>query len=111
MDSHLAGEWPLAPGLPRASPPTRRSNSGTMAASASANAATIYVANGGNLQDALNAAAPGDVITLDPSATFVGNFVLPAIGNGYDHDLDVANVFSSNGTTVWRSNAGRQRQL
>ena len=41
-----------------------------------AGAATIAVPAGGNLQAALDAAQPGDVITLEPGATYVGNFVL-----------------------------------
>ena len=41
-------------------------------------AATIFVAAGGNLQQALNAAQPGDTILLQENAEFVGNFVLPA---------------------------------
>jgi hypothetical protein len=45
-----------------------------------ANAATISVPAGGDLQAALNAAQPGDVIMLAPGATFVGNFVLPNKG-------------------------------
>ncbi|HWF86101.1 MAG TPA: hypothetical protein VG222_14685, partial [Vicinamibacterales bacterium] len=48
--------------------------------SVAADAATIVVAAGGNLQAALNAAQPGDVITLAPGATYVGNFVLPNKG-------------------------------
>jgi PKD repeat protein len=44
-------------------------------------AATIYVAAGGNLQQALNAAQPGDTILLQEAAEFVGNFVLP-VKNG-----------------------------
>ena len=44
---------------------------------ASVEAATIYVAAGGDLQKALNAAQPGDTIVLEPNAEFVGNFVLP----------------------------------
>ena len=36
----------------------------------SADAATINVAAGGNLQAALDAAAPGDVITLAAGATY-----------------------------------------
>ena len=43
-------------------------------------AATINVPAGGDLQAALNAAQPGDVITLQPGATYVGNFVLPNKG-------------------------------
>jgi hypothetical protein len=38
----------------------------------------ITVPAGGNLQAALDAAQPGDTILLEPGATFVGNFVLPA---------------------------------
>jgi PKD repeat protein len=40
--------------------------------------ATIQVAAGGNLQQALDAAQPGDTILLAEGAEFVGNFVLPA---------------------------------
>jgi Carbohydrate binding module (family 6) len=43
-----------------------------------AGAATITVNSGGDLQAALNAAQPGDTILLQPGATFVGNFKLPA---------------------------------
>lgn len=42
-----------------------------------ASAATIAVAQGGDLQAALDAAMPGDVILLQEGAEFVGNFVLP----------------------------------
>ena len=42
-----------------------------------AGAATIVVSQGGNLQSALNAAQPGDVVTVQAGATFTGNFVLP----------------------------------
>ena len=45
-----------------------------------ASASTISVPAGGDLQAALNAAQPGDVIMLAPGATFVGNFVLPNKG-------------------------------
>jgi hypothetical protein len=38
---------------------------------------TIHVAAGGDLQAAIDAAAPGDEITLAAGATFTGNFVLP----------------------------------
>ncbi|HVH31360.1 MAG TPA: hypothetical protein VNA31_06815 [bacterium] len=37
----------------------------------------ITVPAGGNFQDALNTARPGDVLELPAGATFVGNFVLP----------------------------------
>ena len=45
-----------------------------------ARAATIVVPANGDLQAALNQAQPGDVITLAPGATYVGNFVLPNKG-------------------------------
>jgi hypothetical protein len=38
---------------------------------------TRLVRRGDNLQTALNAARPGDVLVLDAGAEFVGNFVLP----------------------------------
>jgi hypothetical protein len=38
---------------------------------------TITVNAGGNLQNALNQAQPGDLILLQAGATFTGNFVLP----------------------------------
>jgi hypothetical protein len=44
---------------------------------APAGAAIIPVPAGGDLQAALNAAQPGDVIELEPGATYVGNFRLP----------------------------------
>ena len=37
----------------------------------------VLVAAGGDLQDALDRAKPGDVILLEPGATYVGNFTLP----------------------------------
>lgn len=47
-------------------------------ASAPAYAQTVHhVPAGGNLQAALNAAAPGDTITLEAGASYVGNYVLP----------------------------------
>jgi len=45
---------------------------------ASAAAATIPVAAGGDLQQAINSASPGDTIALAPGVTFTGNFTLPA---------------------------------
>jgi len=44
---------------------------------------TIAVPAGGDLQKALNAAQPGDVVTLQAGATYVGPFTLPA-KNGND---------------------------
>ena len=46
-----------------------------------ANASTLTVNAGGDLQAALNAAQPGDTILLQAGATFTGNFVLP-VKNG-----------------------------
>ncbi|MGE5357876.1 MAG: Ig-like domain-containing protein [Bacteroidales bacterium] len=45
---------------------------------ATANAAIIRVPAGGDLQQALNAALPGDTIVLAAGATYTGNFTLPA---------------------------------
>lgn len=42
-----------------------------------AEAGIIPVGVGGNLQAAINAAQPGDIIVLQAATTFVGNFVLP----------------------------------
>jgi hypothetical protein len=47
------------------------------AAASPAGAATHTVPAGGDLQAALNAASPGDVILLAPGATYTGNFKLP----------------------------------
>src|SRR5882672_9993112 len=49
-------------------------------AASAARASTIVVPAGGDLQAALDAAQAGDVITLAPNATYVGNFVLPNKG-------------------------------
>jgi hypothetical protein len=43
-----------------------------------------HVPAGGNLQAALNTAQPGDVITLEPGATYVGPFVLPKLATSTD---------------------------
>jgi hypothetical protein len=44
----------------------------------------LAVPAGGDLQAAIDAARPGDTITLEPGATYVGNFTLPAkAGAGY----------------------------
>ena len=48
-----------------------------LVAASPAGAETIVVGAGGDLQAALNRAAPGDVILLQEGAEFVGNFVLP----------------------------------
>ena len=46
----------------------------------SARGATTHVPAGSDLQAAIDAARPGDTITLDPGATYVGNFRLPVHG-------------------------------
>ena len=48
---------------------------------ASSAQAQTRVPAGANLQAALNAAVPGDILELDPGATFTGNFSLP-VKNG-----------------------------
>jgi PKD repeat protein len=49
-----------------------------------AEATTIYVGEGDNLQAALDAAQPGDTILLQEGVEFVGNFVLPVkTGEGW----------------------------
>jgi hypothetical protein len=52
----------------------------------------IFVPAGGDLQAALNAAKPGDTVSLQAGATFAGNFVLPV-----KPDADVITVRSSAG--------------
>ena len=54
-------------------------------AASPARAATIVVPAGGDFQAALNQAQPGDVITLEPNATYIGNFVLPNKGTVNDY--------------------------
>ena len=43
-----------------------------------ASGATLTIPAGGDLQAALNNAAPGDTIVLAAGATYTGSFVLPA---------------------------------
>src|SRR5262245_34264771 len=52
------------------------------ALAADALAATTIVAAGADLQSALNAAQPGDVLVLEAGARFVGSFRLPAKAAG-----------------------------
>lgn len=49
-----------------------------IATSSDAQLALINVPAGGDLQAALNNARPGETLILEPGATYVGNFVLPA---------------------------------
>jgi hypothetical protein len=53
---------------------------GVLLFAAPALASTISVPAGANLQQAINAAQPGDTIALPPGATFAGSFTLPAKG-------------------------------
>src|SRR6266700_2867445 len=46
-------------------------------ATAAAEGATINVPAGGDLQQALTNAQPGDTVLVAPGATFTGNFTLP----------------------------------
>jgi len=62
---------PLAPGRPEL--PRLKVETSPVAPAARA----LAVAAGGNLQSALDRARPGDVITLEAGATFVGPFTLP----------------------------------
>jgi hypothetical protein len=50
----------------------------TLAAALPAEPATVHVGASDDLQSALNAAQPGDVLMLAAGATFTGNFTLPA---------------------------------
>ena len=88
---------------------------------------TINVPAGGNLQAAINAAVPGDVVVLAAGATFTGNFTLPKkSGSGWvtirtstpDSKLPVGkrvspahagllpNILSPNGGPALRTYAG-----
>jgi hypothetical protein len=51
---------------------------GVLLCASSALASTISVPAGANLQQAINAAQPGDTIALQPGATFAGSFTLPS---------------------------------
>lgn len=54
------------------------------AVSAAAAQTTIHVPAGGNLQQAIDQAQPGDTITLEPGATYTGNFRLrKKLGSGF----------------------------
>jgi hypothetical protein len=74
---------------------------------------TISVAAGGDLQGALNAAQPGDVVVLAPGATFVGNFVLPAKANAAGQWITVRSGGSlpAEGTRVGPADAAQMPKL
>ena len=88
---------------------------------------SIAVPAGASLQQAIDAARPGETITLDPGATYVGNFVLPAKqGNQFitirtsavsgqpaaaervtpDHARLLAKIRSPNGSAAMRTAPG-----
>jgi hypothetical protein len=52
-------------------------SAGSSVATLQISSQSIAVPAGANLQQAIDAARPGETITLDPGATYVGNFVLP----------------------------------
>lgn len=67
---------------------------------------TISVSAGGNLQQALNNAKPGDEIVLAAGATFTGNYTLPTkSGNGWILVRTSGSV-PGQGTRLTRSNKG-----
>jgi len=49
-----------------------------LATSSDAQLAIVNVPAGADLQAALNSARPGETLALEPGATYVGNFILPA---------------------------------
>jgi hypothetical protein len=77
---------------------------------APAAAATIVVAAGGNLQQAIDNAAPGDTIALAPAATFTGTFTLPAKNTSSDAVITLRTAGDSglpaDGARVSPANAG-----
>src|SRR5437762_3532185 len=62
---------------PRAEPELPRVSIDTRYVAPSAGGRRLLVRRGENLQSALDAAQSGDVVLLEPGATFVGNFTLP----------------------------------
>ncbi|MDT4895746.1 MAG: hypothetical protein QOH25_823 [Acidobacteriota bacterium] len=60
-----------------------------------AHAATINVPAGADLQAAINAAQPGDILILEAGATYVGPFTLPDKGAGTGTDADYITIQSS----------------
>ncbi len=83
-------------GRSRWTPPTPTVAPATGSASANDTAGaiagphTIGVAANGDLQSAINRASAGDTIALEPGATFVGNFVLPAKSGANDVTIRTA---------------------
>jgi hypothetical protein len=73
----------------------------------------ISVPNGGDLQAALDSAAPGDVIELSAGAVFTGNFLLPAkSGAGWIYVQSSAlGSLPPPGTRVGPGNAGAMAKI
>ena len=67
-------------------------------------AATIAVPAGGDLQTAINAAQPGDVITLAPGAIYIGNFVLRTKARSTDY-ITIRSAASDAATAARRASA------
>lgn len=65
------------PAGPAGGPPNRAG--GAAAASAPREAVELNVPQGADLQSFIDRARPGDILLLEPGATFVGNFILPAL--------------------------------
>ena len=81
---------------------------------ATATGRVVAVPEGGSLQAALEAAQPGDVITLDPGATYTGPFTLPRkVGAGWITVRTGAAdaVFPAAGVRVNPSHAGLMPKL
>ncbi len=82
---------PLAPNAPAGSAALPAVYLNTSVASTPSNGRTTHVGAGEDLQAALFAALPGDLVTLACGATFTGNFLLPAkAGTSADSWITVA---------------------
>ena len=77
----------------------------------SAIAADIAVPAGGNLQNALNSARPGDTITLAAGATYTGNFYLSGNDSSQWITIQSSAMSSLPGGRVSPSNAGSMPKL
>jgi hypothetical protein len=79
-----ASKLPIAAAIARAADPDLPRLLDTRLASTPVTGRTLPLANGGKLQQTLDAALPGDRITLACGSSFSGNFVLrPKTGNGW----------------------------
>jgi hypothetical protein len=77
-------------------------------------AESLTVPPGGNLQDAINRARPGDTILLERGAEYVGNFVLPR-GGSADTPITIRttgdNGFPAAGERITPASAGQLAKL